>query len=76
MKTGEIAQFLNGELRGSPDVEILGVASLEHAGPADLAFAERKIDVRTTQINSCVTGVWCEDVRFVTLCTISICTAY
>ena len=48
MKTKEIADFLSAELVGSGDVDINGVASLETAGPGDLAF----VDGRPTGVTS------------------------
>ena len=36
----ELNQVIQAELRGSPDVEITGVASLDEAGPSDLAPAD------------------------------------
>jgi UDP-3-O-[3-hydroxymyristoyl] glucosamine N-acyltransferase len=40
MKTREIAELVGGELVGNGDAEISGVASLQAAGPTDLAFAD------------------------------------
>jgi len=48
MKTKEIADFLSAELVGSGDVEVNAVASLETAGPGDLAF----VDGRSTGVTS------------------------
>ncbi len=41
MKTREIAEFLNGQLDGDGDREILRVASLEKAGEDELSFIEK-----------------------------------
>lgn len=41
MKTREIADFLNGELIGDGDVEIVRVAALETAASGEVAFVER-----------------------------------
>ena len=38
MKLSHIAQALACELHGDGDIEISGVAGLEHAGPAQLTF--------------------------------------
>ncbi len=38
MKLGDIAQKLGCQLRGSPDVEILGLAGIEEAGGDELTF--------------------------------------
>jgi UDP-3-O-[3-hydroxymyristoyl] glucosamine N-acyltransferase len=38
MKLGEIAEKLNCELFGDPEIEIAGVAGMEHAGPSELTF--------------------------------------
>ena len=38
MKLSEIAVSLGCELRGDPDIEIIGVAGMEHAGPGQLTF--------------------------------------
>lgn len=38
MKLSEIARALGCELAGNPDVEITGVAGMEHAGPGHLTF--------------------------------------
>jgi UDP-3-O-[3-hydroxymyristoyl] glucosamine N-acyltransferase len=40
MKTGEIAQFLSGELTGRDDVNITSVAALSGAAAGDIAFAD------------------------------------
>ena len=43
MKLSELAQKLNCRLEGPPDVQILGVAGIEHAGPGHVTFlANRK----------------------------------
>ena len=34
----ELAQFIQGKIHGAGDLEITGVASLDHAAPGDLAF--------------------------------------
>lgn len=41
MKTGEIAEFLQGVLVGDPDVEIFRVAAIESATIGELAFLEK-----------------------------------
>ena len=41
MKTREIAEFLNGQLIGSGDTEILRVASLDKASENELSFVEK-----------------------------------
>ena len=38
MRLGELAARVGGRVRGDPDREIEGVATLEAAGPAHLAF--------------------------------------
>src|ERR1051326_5115554 len=38
MKLSEIGQSLGCELHGSGDIEITGVAGIEHAGPGQLTF--------------------------------------
>lgn len=38
MKLGDIARALGCQLSGDPDIEIGGVAGMEHAGPSDLTF--------------------------------------
>jgi UDP-3-O-[3-hydroxymyristoyl] glucosamine N-acyltransferase len=38
MKLSEIADWLGCELHGNGEVEITGVAGIEHAGPSDLTF--------------------------------------
>ena len=38
MTIGALAEVLGLSLEGSPDFEILGLAGLEDAGPADLSF--------------------------------------
>ena len=38
MKASEIAQYLDGELKGGEDPAVSGVAPLDRAGPADLTF--------------------------------------
>ncbi len=40
MKTGAITQLLNGELSGSVDIEISGLANITDATETDLVFAE------------------------------------
>src|SRR5690242_15364563 len=43
MKLSELAQKLSCRLEGRPDVEISGVAGIEHAGPGQVTFlANRK----------------------------------
>jgi UDP-3-O-[3-hydroxymyristoyl] glucosamine N-acyltransferase len=39
---GEIASFLNGDLKGRGDIVLESVASLKNAGPTDLSYAEEK----------------------------------
>ena len=38
VRIDELAQFVQGQVHGSGDIEITGVASLDHAKPGDLAF--------------------------------------
>ncbi len=38
IKTGEIARYLNGELKGDPFKEIRGVSSIEMASPDEITF--------------------------------------
>lgn len=38
IKLGELAEFLGATLRGSPEKEITGLATLQEAGPAQLSF--------------------------------------
>ena len=38
LTAGAVAVLVGGELVGSPDVRIAGVAALDAAGPGDLAF--------------------------------------
>ena len=38
----EIADFVGGALRGNPSHEVASIASLDHAGPGDLAYAESR----------------------------------
>ncbi|MFL6467996.1 MAG: UDP-3-O-(3-hydroxymyristoyl)glucosamine N-acyltransferase [Pyrinomonadaceae bacterium] len=53
MKTREIANFLSGELRGDPNVEIGSVADLENAKTGDISFViKTEQDVST--FASCV----------------------
>jgi UDP-3-O-[3-hydroxymyristoyl] glucosamine N-acyltransferase len=47
MKTGEIAEFLKGELVGNANVEINRVASIESAATGEIAFLEKTDDVNT-----------------------------
>src|SRR5215472_3608496 len=43
MKLSELAHKLNCRLEGPPEVEVSGVAGIEHAGPGQLTFlANRK----------------------------------
>ena len=42
LTTGQLAAFLNGQLKGSADIVIEAVAGLKNAGPADLSYAEEK----------------------------------
>ncbi len=41
MKAREIAEFVDGELHGSGDVEITGIAPLDLAKPGELAFCDK-----------------------------------
>jgi UDP-3-O-[3-hydroxymyristoyl] glucosamine N-acyltransferase len=41
MKTREIAEFLNGQLDGAPETDILRVAGLDKAGKNELSFVEK-----------------------------------
>ncbi|HYJ92742.1 MAG TPA: UDP-3-O-(3-hydroxymyristoyl)glucosamine N-acyltransferase [Pyrinomonadaceae bacterium] len=47
MKTGEIADFLHGELVGDADIEIRRVAAIESATAGELAFLEKTGAVNT-----------------------------
>lgn len=47
MKSSEIATFVAGELISDADVEIAGVASMEAASLAEIAFVEKNIQVAT-----------------------------
>ncbi|MGA2569606.1 MAG: UDP-3-O-(3-hydroxymyristoyl)glucosamine N-acyltransferase [Terracidiphilus sp.] len=38
MKLGELASRLGAELRGNPDLEIMGVTGIEEAGPTEITF--------------------------------------
>jgi len=38
MQAAELARVLEAELRGDPEVEIMGVAAIEEAGPGDITF--------------------------------------
>ena len=38
IKLGQLAEFLGATLRGSPEKEITGLATLQEAGPAQLSF--------------------------------------
>lgn len=38
----QIAQLVDGELKGQADIELTTVASLKNAGPSDLSYAEEK----------------------------------
>ena len=38
IKLGELAEFLGATLRGSPEKEITGLATLQEAGPSQLSF--------------------------------------
>jgi UDP-3-O-[3-hydroxymyristoyl] glucosamine N-acyltransferase len=38
MQSAELARVLQAELRGSPDLEITGVAGIEEAGPGQITF--------------------------------------
>jgi len=40
MRVRQIAELLHGTVAGDPETEIQGVAALESAGPAELAYAE------------------------------------
>jgi UDP-3-O-[3-hydroxymyristoyl] glucosamine N-acyltransferase len=42
MKLSAIAQALGCPLRGNPELEITGVAGMEHAGPSELTFLANK----------------------------------
>ena len=44
MKTGEIAKFLGGELRGDAEIEILRVADRAAAGDGEIAFCDPNTD--------------------------------
>src|SRR3954470_20131277 len=52
MKTSEIADFIAGELLGRPDIEIVGIGSVESASVGELAFLEKNLPVSTNA--SCV----------------------
>ena len=38
MNLNQIAEFINGELVGDPDLEVSGLAKIEEAGPGELSF--------------------------------------
>ena len=38
IKLGQLAEFLGATLRGDPEKEITGLATLQEAGPAQLSF--------------------------------------
>jgi UDP-3-O-[3-hydroxymyristoyl] glucosamine N-acyltransferase len=48
----QLQEFLGGELIGSPDATVTGVASLEQAGPVDLAFLASERGLKTMQSSS------------------------
>src|SRR5688500_13853355 len=45
----QLHEFLGGELIGSPDATVIGIASLEQAGPDDLAFLASERSKKTIQ---------------------------
>jgi UDP-3-O-[3-hydroxymyristoyl] glucosamine N-acyltransferase len=47
MKTGEIADLVEGELHGNADLEILRVASIDSAKSGEIAFVEKDGEVST-----------------------------
>jgi UDP-3-O-[3-hydroxymyristoyl] glucosamine N-acyltransferase len=51
MKTSEIAEFLSAELVGDGDVDIQGVAALDHATVGDISFVE-KADFEVSSVAS------------------------
>ena len=52
MRTGEIAEFLHGELIGDGRVEIVAVASVDSASVGEITFTEKKDATETNA--SCV----------------------
>jgi len=47
IKLGELAEFLGATLRGFPEKEITGLATLQEAGPAQLSFLATPNTVNT-----------------------------
>ncbi len=45
----ELHAFVGGELIGSPDSTVIGIASLDQAGPGDLAFLTSERSLKTLQ---------------------------
>ena len=45
----ELHSYVGGELVGSPDATVTGVASLEEAGPDDLAFLTSERNLKSPQ---------------------------
>ncbi|MCE3223282.1 MAG: lpxD [Nitrospira sp.] len=63
----QLHEFLGGELIGSPDATVIGIASLEQAGPDDLAFlaSERsKKTIQSASIGVLLVGKRLADVAF------------
>ncbi len=48
MKAREIAEFVDGELKGDAEAEITSVADLENAGVTQVAFSDKQIEDLTT----------------------------
>lgn len=48
MKTGDIAALVDGEISGSPDIEIHGIALPVNASPGDLIFFEKNENIIKT----------------------------
>ncbi len=48
----QLQEYVGGELIGSPDATVMGIASLEQAGPGDLAFLASERSLKTLQSGS------------------------
>jgi UDP-3-O-[3-hydroxymyristoyl] glucosamine N-acyltransferase len=56
MKTGEITAFLEGELIGDSEVEILRLAAFEKASTGEITFLENKSDAGATWASCVIVG--------------------
>ncbi|MBX3339776.1 MAG: hypothetical protein KF848_19540, partial [Nitrospira sp.] len=45
----ELHEYVGGELVGSPEATVIGVASLDQAGPGDLAFVTSERHLKSPQ---------------------------